>query len=744
MQPTISIDDPWQDQLNQRMQLAKQQGWSDADIQRSAAVETAMHQQQLSAQTQQADTQQANAAAKPKTSGRGGFLTSLISELGGAGGAAAGAAAGTAILPGVGTIIGAGLGGLLGGAGGSAVEQEVRNGTVNTGSALKEGALDGLFGAGGEALSAGKLALQASKAAKTSLSPVAANLFAEAAPDATQAGTRVPGVLQNIGNDITTNALGIAQGAGSGASKIGANESQNLLGTLKTLGVSLGSPEATQASLESKMSTLGTALQSAYKNASSVIPVSQADVQNLATGILQKVSTMGGLTDADRNYALGQAQSLVNNGGDLNQLWNFTKDVESRINFGRNAASGEPGTEMVNNTIKGDVRDFLNAKVPGAADLNNAYSNASTANSLLINATTNAKGGLTQRALSLSPVKAVETKAGQALTTAGKFTAGTGTGTITAPLSQVTRQGVRQIPGNMATTLSDTNQTAQQDATQQNAVTQAQSAATAAGSAAPFANATTPDQQVLNAAAQNGASSFSDFSNALSMTDQAGLTGPNAGSASAAGGLGGVSSDNPDSLVQSALQALANGDTKSYSTLMSAATALQTYQQKAASAASSATPSLNATQQKAVTSTQAAISLLGLYNNQIDSLTQGSSGNIATGTIDSLIGKYIPGAPQSDKNAAALSSGARDVAIQIATAISGGLKPQIGTIQQVQDSLPSINDSPSLRQAKISALQSRLQDSLSIYGTPVSQLTGQQSSNDPTDELASLLSTGAY
>ena len=39
-----------------------------------------------------------------KKKGRGGFLTSLISEAGGAGGAAGGAALGTALLPGIGLI----------------------------------------------------------------------------------------------------------------------------------------------------------------------------------------------------------------------------------------------------------------------------------------------------------------------------------------------------------------------------------------------------------------------------------------------------------------------------------------------------------------------------------------------------------------------------------------------------------------------------------------------------------------
>lgn len=83
-----------------------------------------------------------------QTSSRGGFLSSLIGEAGGTGGALGGAALGTAILPGIGTLAGALLGGFAGGAGGQAIENQVRDGRVDTGKALQEGALSGVFGAG--------------------------------------------------------------------------------------------------------------------------------------------------------------------------------------------------------------------------------------------------------------------------------------------------------------------------------------------------------------------------------------------------------------------------------------------------------------------------------------------------------------------------------------------------------------------------------------------------------------------
>jgi hypothetical protein len=83
-----------------------------------------------------------------KNKGRGGTLSSLISEAGGTGGALGGAAIGTAILPGIGTVLGAGIGGFLGGTGGRIAENKVRDNRLGLGDALTEGAISGAMGAG--------------------------------------------------------------------------------------------------------------------------------------------------------------------------------------------------------------------------------------------------------------------------------------------------------------------------------------------------------------------------------------------------------------------------------------------------------------------------------------------------------------------------------------------------------------------------------------------------------------------
>lgn len=139
---------------------------------------------------------QAPPTQAPKIRNRGGFLSSLISEVGGAGGAAAGAAAGTALLPGIGTILGGLIGGFAGGTGGKAIEQKVRDDQNFTGaggsarSAFGEGALSGVLGAGGEVLNV----LKAGKAATgvKGLKNIGTNLKAGAAAlGDTQAASRL-------------------------------------------------------------------------------------------------------------------------------------------------------------------------------------------------------------------------------------------------------------------------------------------------------------------------------------------------------------------------------------------------------------------------------------------------------------------------------------------------------------------------------------------------------------------------
>lgn len=92
-------------------------------------------------------TQQKQAQPQKKK-GRGGLLSSLISEGGAIGGGAAGAAIGSGILPGVGTLLGGALGAGIGAFTGRVAENKVRDDRFGIGDAAKEGALSTVLGGG--------------------------------------------------------------------------------------------------------------------------------------------------------------------------------------------------------------------------------------------------------------------------------------------------------------------------------------------------------------------------------------------------------------------------------------------------------------------------------------------------------------------------------------------------------------------------------------------------------------------
>lgn len=129
-----------QPNLNDKIQQAKAAGYSDTEIQgylRGAGFQPPAPSGQLRV-TGAAPV--APQVATPRTTGRGGTLTSLISESGALGGAAAGAALGSAV-PVIGTAIGGIIGAGLGAFGGRLAENKIRDDRLGVTDALKEGAL---------------------------------------------------------------------------------------------------------------------------------------------------------------------------------------------------------------------------------------------------------------------------------------------------------------------------------------------------------------------------------------------------------------------------------------------------------------------------------------------------------------------------------------------------------------------------------------------------------------------------
>lgn len=399
----------------------------------TGATDTSNPRQAMSAQMNQQQTK------KP-------WWTSLISELGGAGGAAGGAAIGTAIAPGIGTLIGGGLGAFLGGTGGRLTENKVRDNKFNVGSALGEGATDAAF-SGVSALNDIRKGVKGVKA----LSAVTSGL------DNPQALLQAPektGLIQSIGKSLKAGASGYGIGAGSAANQLDANASDAIGNTLKTLKIPATAPETQARMLGNHIDNMGNVLSAQYAKAN--VPITQTEINNLGANILGTVANTAGLGKGAEDFALEQAQKL-SKAKDINEVWQFTKDLaRNATNFGANPDSKLVDKEAAARIILDQTRGFLNGKVPGVAATNDLFHQAKTAQSFVLDAAKDKGGGLIQRLASSAPAKGAEAKAGALLENVGKATAGTG-----GPATQLTHQGVVQTPANLLHGFTDAQQTAQ-------------------------------------------------------------------------------------------------------------------------------------------------------------------------------------------------------------------------------------------------------------------------------------------
>lgn len=413
-------------------------------------------------------SRQAMSAQMTQQQNKKPWWTSLISELGGAGGAAGGAAAGATIgsvVPVVGTVagglIGAAAGGFLGGTGGRLAENKIRDNKFNVGSALGEGATDALF----SGVAAGNDIRKGVKAAK-SLSTVTQGI------DNPQALLQAPdkvGLIQSVGKSLKTGASGYGIGAkSSGQAQLTASGSDAVDQTLKTLKIPATAPETQARLLDSHLNNIGNLLTERYSKAN--VPITTQEINNLGSNILGRVANTGGLSEGAKKFALDEAQKLSRVGTDVNKVWQYTKDLSrNSTNFGANADAKLVDKEAAARIILDQTRGFLNGKVPGAAESNNLYHGAKDAQSFILDAARDKGGGLIQRMASSAPVKTGEAKVGSLLENMGKYSAGTG-----GPASMITQQLKVQSPGALlrgASGLNEESQSSQPAASPQSLLT---------------------------------------------------------------------------------------------------------------------------------------------------------------------------------------------------------------------------------------------------------------------------------
>lgn len=386
------------------------------------------------------NTPVASRPSSAKTRGRGGFLSSLISELGGAGGAAGGAAIGTALLPGIGTVLGAGLGGLLGGTGGRVAENKIRDNRIGLGDALKEGALSGAF----SGLGAGFQVAKVAKGAKA--------LAGTLGDDVTKAAIPIPtrvGMIENKGLGLTSKAGGYFTGASvPGSTPLSPSKVKEYDSLLRKLKIPANDASDLARSLDDRLKQTGAVIEKTIeKNNVSIAP---KEAKNFANSIVKRVADTPGLGQEGTNYAQQQAAKLAKV-KDAKSLLQFRRDLDKFINFNLNPDSALAEKQGVARVFRELIKDRTDSLLPGIRQQNKVFHDLSNINDYVLRAAnrgnvqgTQAGAGITGRILTSPTANTARAKVGSALQDIGRATAGTG-----GPATQVTQNLVRQSPASI-------------------------------------------------------------------------------------------------------------------------------------------------------------------------------------------------------------------------------------------------------------------------------------------------------
>ena len=362
MQPRLQTD------IERKRQQARQAGYSDAEINQYLA------QSGIAARPQQ--------QVQPTAQRKGGFQPSaLISETGGFGGALAGGAAGAAlgsVVPVIGTaiggVVGAGLGGFLGGTGGSAVEQQVRDKKVNTGKALREGAIEGLFAAGPlKLLRGGKALAKGAKAGSKGL-----NL----ADDLSQA---LVGTTTRAGQATTGAARGIRTGSKVGGDRLLPKQAKEINDFLtKTVKTRAASPGTQLEDLAKYQDTMVSKLDRVVNKFNKTL--GKKDKIFLANKLGKSFSeSIAGATNSQRELA-AQLAKEISEKGSLKDLNDYVKLLDKQINFDRPLDAVSAQREQVFRLFRKELRDSITDPdvIPGLKNIKSNLAKSYQAQELLL------------------------------------------------------------------------------------------------------------------------------------------------------------------------------------------------------------------------------------------------------------------------------------------------------------------------------------------------------------------------
>lgn len=495
--------------------------------------------------------------------------------------------------------------------------------------------------------------------------------------------------LNNHFQQTEAGAGGFNAGAklpGSGAAGISLDQSQKLSQLAEKYHIPAGSPATRLRYIQQGLNNAGSEIDQKLEQNNT--PLTTDDKQAIMDEFHNRINEQpNAMTLKGKANELSDHFVNGSNVNDLKGLNKYRQLVDEGINYNRQAGAPDPVAEQVGTIARQTLSDQLGKYAPDVAGANKTFGELKSleAPTLMENQKMQQTGGgLYSRLLNNNVVKGAESKGaniGQKATGGISPEANATTDATTDAVAPVTTANRGTLRGLL------TSQPAQRVAT--------------VGGANAITQPTPPQVQGDDTGVSSTPGDLSSNSNLLQ------------GSATGLGSNSTGNSSGPQFTQDQLVEAISE-DPKNASV----------YEDlyKTLNANTSTSDNLDATQQKEVTAGEAAINGIQQYADQISQLTSGSNGNIATGTVSTLLGKYDPLASSSQKQAAALQSNKREVAIQIATSLSGGTKPSAQSVAEIENSLPDVNQSAQENQDKVNDFISRMQNNIKTYATPVSQI----------------------
>lgn len=730
------------EELKRRIAQAKQNGWSDQQINRFVSIDRALRSQGAAADAQQ---QQAT-AVQPATPQAPGWKKFLVN---------AGALAGQTVAGIGGAILAPETGGaslLAAGAAGSGIDalkrkllgekQSIAGSLIQGGLTALPGAWeakDTLLGARAAAGAADTVAPEAiakspglfsrifNGGAKQVTEEGADKTAANVATDATSRTAEIvpkkaglgdikdvfkpagedTNFISKTGSKFRAGARGVETGAvpeGTSAA-LRPDEAKGINQFLDSVGAK-GSAEKQVARVQQVQEQAAEQIDNVVKN--SAKPVGQEDLMqaqnNVEKRLLGENGKGAGKFNPSDTAHVDVANNYARQMGDIkdSEGWlNFKRTLDQDINYSRKSATPDPLTEQIAGAFRKEASAQLDALHPELAGYNKLYSQAAEAEDALIK-NTRPKGiktmfaSVNNKGVAGKPVQALEDTAGRLLQGVGKaastpvgrqlimqqgergVAAGLGLPGV-APDQQPTPPVIAPVPTDPNNGLDPSN----------------------------------PDAGAINQIIASGETDPEQINQLLSATDNAGA------------GVG--DGNSPEELFAMAKKAADAGDYKTSDQYLQ----LAQYAYTAAAGTAKATASegkLSTAQQARHDALQSALGSLDVSGTNLDA-SGGAKG--LGGELGKLpwVGKYI------DPQGAAYTNTKIELATQLAKAITGGSKPGQDVIDKYMHSLPDINDTPEYAAAKLDKLKKELQSQAKAFN-----FTDLLGSTDPSTALFQSLS----